>query len=503
MSKGLITLKTDLKSLKYQGVNGSQPPFITKDINNPPSNSRIAQEVNSRIDDTVRVTKAILPTNSRFLENQAKLAQFDSEIKLNPFSKSFKESGLNFKKNLIQRVKETAEKLAKTSASTIAQTGVSGTGIRFGIGFQKVTSAEALQGETITPSKKLKDGEFVKEVLDGTIIYAKTSPLLEEVKTGTIDTGNKDIVNQNRTTTGLKNSVKLSDFRAKTPEGNKYNGAGSEKYIKEFRVGLGNQGLSPTSTDYTKTRRESVDKINALDVQNNKVSGTVEGRDLIKFKFEIITPEDSKFLYFRAYLDSLSDNFKGSWNETKYVGRAEAMQIYEGFSRDISFGFKIAASTRIEMEPLYRKMVYLASSTAPTYAGEGGFMRGTFARITIGSYLYEVPGVITSVDYKWDTNYPWEIAFQNPVGGTDDDMQELPQILDCSITFKPIHDFIPQTGLSHYITNPVTAGEGRDWLAANPGVRFVEKSRPREQSIETNISSPPLSFELPTTTIRS
>jgi hypothetical protein len=140
------------------------------------------------------------------------------------------------------------------------------------------------------------------------------------------------------------------------------------------------------------------------------------------------------------------------------------MQTYDGFSRDISLGFKIAASTRAEMEPLYRKMVYLASTTAPTYATSENFMRGTFVRLTVGSYLYEVPGVITSVDYKWQTDYPWEIAFQNPEGGTDDDMQELPHVMDCSISFKPIHDFIPQTGLQHYITNPRTASGGRDFL---------------------------------------
>jgi hypothetical protein len=52
----------------------------------------------------------------------------------------------------------------------------------------------------------------------------------------------------------------------------------------------------------------------------------------------------------------------------------------------------------------------------------------------------------------------YRLAFQNPEGGTDDDMQELPQIMDCGITFKPIHNFIPEAvGINRllpYITNP-------------------------------------------------
>ena len=105
------------------------------------------------------------------------------------------------------------------------------------------------------------------------------------------------------------------------------------------------------------------------------------------------------------------------------------------------------------MKPLYRKMVFLASSTAPTYGGQG-FMRGTLARLTVGSYFSQLPGVITSVKYSLIQDMPWEISMQNPEAGTDDDMQELPMGLQCSVSYKVIHDFAPQTGLYHYFTSP-------------------------------------------------
>ena len=224
---------------------------------------------------------------------------------------------------------------------------------------------------------------------------------------------------------------------------------------RETRVNLGDQGkLKPSGfyTSYSNKDDLAIDKINNLSELGEKASFADE-RDLAKFYFEIITPDGSKFLHFRAFIDSIDDTYNADWQGSKYVGRAENFYTYNGFERDITISFKIAAATRSEMKPLYRKMVYLASSTAPTYGGQG-FMRGTLARMTIGSYFSQIPGVITSVKYSLIENMPWEIAMQNPEGGTDDDVQELPMGLQCNVSFKAIHDFAPQTGLQYYFTNP-------------------------------------------------
>ena len=114
--------------------------------------------------------------------------------------------------------------------------------------------------------------------------------------------------------------------------------------------------------------------------------------------------------------------------------------------------------TRHELAPMYRKLNYLASSLAPTY-GNNGFMRGTLVKFTLGSYFYELPGFISSLDYTWNTTYPFEIAMKNPevVTGNridDSDVQELPTVLDVQLNFRPIHRFTPQTGYYHYTTNP-------------------------------------------------
>ena len=234
-----------------------------------------------------------------------------------------------------------------------------------------------------------------------------------------------------------------------------------EKYKRETRVGLGSQGKRISRVDYNAPTDPQVqDKLNALDLSTTNPDGVTAARDFAKLYFEVINPDSrqSVFIHFRAFLDSLDDSFTADWQAHKYVGRAEDFYTYGGFSRDINFSFKIAAATRSEMKPLYRKMVYLASTTAPTY-GDSAFMRGTVVKLTLGSYLTQVPGVLTSIKYAWQTDYPWEIAMKSPESG-ESDVQELPMILDCSVTFKPIHNFAPQTGLYHYFTSKNTNQPG-------------------------------------------
>lgn len=285
----------------------------------------------------------------------------------------------------------------------------------------------------------------------------------------------------------------IQDFRNPDSDNN-YNGGVSNSYPlnyasptinKETRVGLGNQGKKKNLTNYSITDPASIDKLNYLDVktvsngENGRINSNVHtpderesSRDFIKFNFQIITPEDTTFLYFRAFLTQFSDGYQGSWDTSKYLGRAESFYTYQGFDRSISIGFNIAAATRKEMKPLYRKMAALASVTAPTYGADGKFMRGTIAKVTVGDYIYELPGIIESVDYTWNTNYNWEIAFQNQEGNVDDDMQELPQIMDCSIKFKPIHNFIPEAvgkgRLLPYITNPIPNGSDKAIFIPQP-----------------------------------
>ena len=222
---------------------------------------------------------------------------------------------------------------------------------------------------------------------------------------------------------------------------------------RENRIKTGNPGNLMILTDqevfnsYNIFRDETIDKVNALDIYQSTLAENSINRDFIKFYFDVIRPDSSSHrVVFRAFLDSYNDNFTGNWNKFNYAGRGEPFYTYNNFDRSISFSFKIAAQSRHEMKPLYRKLNYLASTTAPTYSNDGR-MRGTFVRVNIGSLISNVPGFFNSIVLSWNKEYPWEIAMDSPENGADSDMIVVPHILDVQCTFTPIHDFIPSTSI--------------------------------------------------------
>jgi len=224
----------------------------------------------------------------------------------------------------------------------------------------------------------------------------------------------------------------------------------SNRINREQRVGLGNPGKRTRNrTQLTSYDNDTVDRINILPLyyDNIVLDPDVLTRDLVKFRFEVIDnadPNFSTFVHFRAFLGAINDNFKADWNSIRYIGRGENFYNYTGFSRDISFSFKVHPQSRAEMKSIYQKLQYLASSLAPDYSN--GYMKGNLVRLTIGDYLYIVPGFISSLTYNIPEEASWEIALTEPEGGVDTGTMETPKLFDVNVSFTPIHDFVPQVG---------------------------------------------------------
>ena len=193
---------------------------------------------------------------------------------------------------------------------------------------------------------------------------------------------------------------------------------------------------------------EALDKITSMPMYDGTGPDSNQPiNDLVKFRIAAInndgTDGQAVYMHFRAFIDSMSDNYEASWNSVKYVGRGEPLYNYEGFGRTISMGFTVAAQSKAELIPMYKKLNYLASTLAPDYTA-AGFMRGNLVRLTVGGYLYEQPGFITSLTYNVPENTPWEIAI-DAEGGSDGSVKELPHIIKVSgFSFTPIHTFLPE-----------------------------------------------------------
>ena len=231
----------------------------------------------------------------------------------------------------------------------------------------------------------------------------------------------------------------------------------TRNYTIESRVGTGSPGLKDTEG------KGEEDQINLLDIHEVKEGNFTDSkyRDLVKFRIESIdpsTPTTSNVMVFRAFLDNFGDDYSANWNSFKYNGRGEDFYTYGGFKRTFSFSFKIAAQSKEEMQPLYRKLNYLVSNLAPDYSTNGR-MRAPYIKLTIGSYMERTPGFLTSTNIKWQKDYPWEIAMNNPELKNNTITKVLPHVLDVSCQFTPIHNFVPRKSVGN---SPFIIPE--DWL---------------------------------------
>jgi hypothetical protein len=151
-------------------------------------------------------------------------------------------------------------------------------------------------------------------------------------------------------------------------------------------------------------------------------------------------------MHFRAFLGPISDSYNANWNGFNYLGRGEQFYTYGGFTRTLSLSWTVAAQSKQELIPMYKKLNYLASTLAPDYS-PNGYMRGNLVQLTIGGYLYEQPGFITGLTYEMQDDSPWEIGIgtstTNP--GGDPTVIELTQIIRVSgFNFTPIQRFVPR-----------------------------------------------------------
>ena len=241
-----------------------------------------------------------------------------------------------------------------------------------------------------------------------------------------------------------KNNVsfgKTGGYKKFLSDSYKFDG-GKRNYIINSRIGIGDPGA--TWTD----KSVGIDKINALPIETvtDGNFNLAKYRDLVRFRFEAIrtdAPEKSDVMAFRAFLDGWGDNFSSNWNSFKYNGRGEEFFTYGGFKRTFNFSFKVAAQSKQEMKPLYKKLNYLVSNLAPDYS-KTGRMRAPYIKLCIGAYMDRTPGFLTSVNIKWRKDYPFEIALSSPEGKEDKEMHVLPHVLDVSCNFTPIHNFVPR-----------------------------------------------------------
>lgn len=248
------------------------------------------------------------------------------------------------------------------------------------------------------------------------------------------------------------------------------------KFVRESKFGEADPGLAKRSKD----ANIGTDRITRAPMYIAKQRKTGLGYDdTVDLYFTKINNDgsgDNTYIHFRSYIKGLSDDYGADWKAFNYMGRGEDFFKYNGFSRDIKFGFEVPILSRLEQSAVYSKLNYLASCMAPDYTS-AGFMRGNLFKLTIGDYIVDLPGIISGISLDLEDDAGWDIGEYDDDGNKKEDSLVMPKLISVGgFKFKPIHNFIPQTVNNKFITS----GVGTDVNA--PFISFGKTGDPLSNS---------------------
>jgi len=325
-------------------------------------------------------------------------------------------------------------------------------------GLQKFQTSVYLSGSlTNDPTLKGNTGVYTytqKNIIDQTALRGQG--LQADVKNFV-----KDVINSN-------SSISVSQYSRVLSNALDYS-----KYNIEQRVFLGDPGKGNNnqpggpknvfSYAIKASTLTALDKINAMPMYEGTGPRTdLAINDLVKFSIAVLdndkTDNSAVYMHFRAFINSFSDSYGSTWNPVNYAGRGEPLYGFGGnFTRRINMSFIVAAQSKAELIPMYKKLNYLASSLAPDY-NSGGYMRGNLVRMSLGGYLFEQYGIIESLTYEIPSESTWEIGITDDINVTgatydvsgfeDRSVKELPHMIKVTgLSFIPINSFLTRKAI--------------------------------------------------------
>jgi len=149
---------------------------------------------------------------------------------------------------------------------------------------------------------------------------------------------------------------------------------------------------------------------------------------------------DNTYIWFRAYLEGITENISPSWSSTNYMGRSEPVYTYERAERELSLTLKLAAQTSDELDMIYKKMDRLTSLCYPEYVDDeyGNRMKPPLTKFRMGEMFgkmnQELMGFIKSISYTVEQTSTWET----------NSGKRVPRHVTATLGYQVIHDTVPQ-----------------------------------------------------------
>jgi len=296
----------------------------------------------------------------------------------------------------------------------------------------------ALVGQYLvySPNLTIKRSQPIATTFGSTGIKNFERDLRNQIETGVSEQRRKELIGE---------PVDYTIFNRSTTFGEGDPGLSGRNRAAYYTTDVGGPG-SPNDSNGKQIFQ--YDKINAQSLYSSTTPKTGNGLDdYIKFHIGVINPDSDgtqkqfTWLHFRAAINSFQDNYQATWNETSYIGRGNKFYTYDGFTRDVSMGFDVVASSKYEQASMYDKLNYLASVITPNYSNVG-YMRGNIIKLTVGDYLNDVYGILKSITYTIPQESPWDIGRNNDETLDEKNSLQLPHYIQVSnFSFTPIHSF--------------------------------------------------------------
>jgi hypothetical protein len=231
-------------------------------------------------------------------------------------------------------------------------------------------------------------------------------------------------------------------------------------------------GYTPEFSIYN-TYEDSEDRYNALGVlsgsreeepreltQGRFGTNKAKSRDIIFFYFYDLI--NQIYIPFRATVSSVNEQNSAEWEDINYMGRADKLYLYKGFSRETAFSFTVYANSLQELVPMWKRINYLVGLTRPskytepaintgdlsenTTGNEGRFIYPPMVTLRLGDMYYDQPCVIFSVsinipdDANWETyrgeDYSYSASPTKRITIKGEASRQLPMKVDISVSMK-------------------------------------------------------------------
>jgi len=229
--------------------------------------------------------------------------------------------------------------------------------------------------------------------------------------------------------------------------------------------------------------------------------------DLIAFFFYDVV--NDKYIPFRATVKGISESNNALWDELRFIGRADALYSYSGFTRNLSFTFTVVINSLLELLPVWKRINYLASSVKPAEYTKikqnnitNSFIIPPMFMVTIGDLYKYQPIVITTVTVNIPENAVWETVSENSTEEwsflskiikttvSKGKIAQVPREIEVSIACNVLEKERPVVGGNHFGHSPVDEN-GIQLFDSN--VEYL----PQRKAFSQNLRIDPLNYKMP------